>query len=915
LNAIELEKAYDPKTFEGRIYALWKEQGAFKPEAAKGGTAGGDPFVIAIPPPNVTGVLHLGHGLNNSLQDIVARFHRMRGAPTLWVPGTDHAGIATQNVVERRLKERGESRREMGREKFLEETWKVKREHHAIISEQLARIGASVDWDRERFTLDEGLASAVREVFVTLHERDLLYKGKYLVNWCTSCGTALADDEVDHEDTKGKMYHLRYFLAGGEGDAAREAAARGEEPAAGAFVEIATTRPETLLGDTAVAVHPEDGRYAGLKGRAVRLPLAGREIPIVQDAFVDMAFGTGAVKITPAHDPNDWEVAGRHGLPVVNILNADGTLNGEVPEKYRGMTVKQARAAVLEDLKAGGWYVKEEGVNHAVGHCYRCDTVIEPFLSEQWFVRMKPLAEKALAAWQRGEIVFHPKKWEHTYRHWLENIRDWCVSRQLWWGHRIPAWDCAACGKNTVSREDLAACPHCGSASVEQDPDVLDTWFSSWLWPFSTLGWENAGCDTADFRAFYPNTALITAYDIIFFWVARMIMAGLEFTGRSPFRDVCIHGLIRDKQGRKMSKSLGNGLDPLELVDEFGADALKFTLAFMCAQGQDMLVDKDSFKMGSRFANKVWNASRYILMNLEGRELAQAPALLPVDRWIYSRLNGAARAMEEALLSYRFNDAAQVAYEFFWNDFCDWYVEATKLSMRGDGDGAASAAEKDRATTVLLDVLAESLRLLHPLLPFVTEEIYGKLPNCAEGLLIVAQYPRFSEERDDPEGEKRFAFLQEFVRMVRTLRSECQIAPDKKLRVMARLGGEQEGLLRQNEGLVRLLAGIGELEIEAAADGAAGSRPAGAIGLAGGLSGYGFEAFVFIAEAVDIAALKKKFAKDLERDRGFTQGLRAKLANEQFLKNAPPELVAGERKKLEDSLARVGKLESYLSGL
>jgi len=913
LKAIELEKAYDPKTFESRIYACWKERGAFKPESARKNGSPGDnaPFVITIPPPNVTGVLHLGHGLNISLQDVIVRFHRMRGVPTLWVPGTDHAGIATQNVVERKLKERGTSRRELGREKFLEETWKVKREHHAIICEQLARIGASVDWDRERFTLDDGLARAVREVFVTLYERNLLYKGNYLVNWCTSCGTALADDEVDHNETRGMMYRLRYYFANAEGDAARDAAMRGESGSGCAVVEIATTRPETLLGDTAVAVHPEDERYAGLKGQSVRLPLTGRDIPVVFDNYVSREFGTGVVKITPAHDPNDWEVAKRHDLPVVNILNADGTLNDGVPEKYRGMKAKQARAAVLEDLKAGGWYVKEEDISHAVGHCYRCNTVIEPFLSEQWFVRMKPLAEKALAAWQRGEVVFYPKKWEHTYRHWLENIRDWCVSRQLWWGHRIPAWDCGDCGKNSVSRDDLSVCPHCGSANVVQDPDVLDTWFSSWLWPFSTLGWENSGCDTPDFRAFYPTTALVTGYDIIFFWVARMIMAGLEFTGKVPFRDVYFTSLLRDKLGRKMSKSLGNGLDPLDLADEFGADSLKFTLAFMTSQGQDVMADKESFKMGSKFANKIWNASRYILMNLEGRKLVEKPVLLPVDRWIYSQLNGAAKAMEEAFLSYRFNDAAQTAYEYFWNDFCDWYVEATKLSVKTGEDGTQNAAEKDRATTVLLDVLAESLRLLHPLLPFVTEEIYGKLPNVSpetDGLLISARYPRFCEGRDDREAERRFAFLQEFVRMIRTLRSECTITPDKKLRVTARLDAERETLLKQNADLVKLLAGIGELETGAEGS---GGRPEGAIGLAGS----GFEIFVFIAEAVDIAALKKKFAKELERDRAFIKSLQTKLANEQFLKNAPPELVSGEKIKLDDSLARVGKLESYLCGL
>jgi valyl-tRNA synthetase len=549
---------------------------------------------------------------------------------------------------------------------------------------------------------------------------------------------------------------------------------------------------------------------------------------------------------------------------------------------------------------------------------------------------MKPLAEKALASWRRGEIVFYPKKWENTYQHWMENIRDWCVSRQLWWGHRIPAWYCGDCGETSVSRTDLAACPHCGSKAIEQDSDVLDTWFSSWLWPFSTLGWpgtspdgevsrgsskgepRNGDNETSDFKNYYPTTALVTAYDIIFFWVSRMIMAGLEFTGKAPFRDIYIHGLVRDKQGRKMSKSLGNGLDPLELVDEFGADALKFTLAFMCAQGQDILVDRESFKMGSKFANKVWNASRYILMNLEGRNWVKDPGLIPADKWIYSRLNSAARAMEAAFLSYRYNDAAQTAYEYFWNDFCDWYVEATKLSLR-DGDGA----EQDRALTVLLDVLAASLRLLHPLLPFVTEEIYGKLPpecrssgieggGAGEGLLITAPYPQYDQARSDPQGEQNFAFLQELVRQIRTIRSECTIPPEKKVPVLVSLRDDLAPILRENEGLVKLLAGIGDLDISPGA--ARTARPSGAIGLVAqsGFMGQSFEIFVFIADAVDMGVLKQKFRRELEKDRKFTGGLEAKLGNEQFLKNAPPELVAGEKIKLAEAQKRIEKLEAYI---
>jgi len=893
----EMAKAYDPKCFEDRIYALWKESGAFAPKTAENSSKPlsqqqDDKFVVVIPPPNVTGVLHLGHGLNNSLQDIIVRFHRMRGVPTLWVPGTDHAGIATQNVVERKLREKGQSRRELGRGKFLEETWKIKNEHHAIITKQLEKIGASVDWNRERFTMDEGLSRAVREVFVTLYERGLLYKGNYLVNWCTSCGTALADDEVEHEDIKGAMYHLRYFFS------------EDKEK----YIEIATTRPETLLGDTAVAVHPEDERYAAFKGKKLRLPLTEREIPLIFDGYVERSFGTGALKVTPAHDPNDWELGKRHNLPVINILNPDGTLSDEAPPKYRGLPVKKARAIVIEDLIAGGWFVKEEPLKHSVGHCYRCHTVIEPFLSEQWFVKMKPLAEKALACWQRGEIIFYPKKWENTYKHWMENIRDWCVSRQLWWGHRIPAWTCAACGKLTVSRNDIAACPDCGSANVEQDPDVLDTWFSSWLWPFSTLGWNE---NTPDLQRYYPTTALITAYDIIFFWVARMIMAGLEFTGKAPFRDIYIHGLVRDKQGRKMSKSLGNGLDPLELVDEFGADAMKFTLAFMCAAGQDVLVDKESFKMGSKFANKVWNASRYILMNLNECQITENPKLISADKWIYSRLNSAAKTMREAFLSYRYNDAAITAYEYFWNDFCDWYVEATKLSIKS-GD----SQEKSRAAAILLDVLTESLKLLHPLLPFLTEEIFQKISALRKTenkeqrtkLLIDSRYPEYDEKLYSPEEEKNFAALQSLVGMIRTLRSECGITPEKKLPILIRASSETKKPFKEYEGLIKLLAGIGELSIETAG---ASERPSGSIGMAGA----GFEVFVFIAQAVDITALKKKFANDLEKDRKYIESLRTKLSNDQFVKNAPSELVSDQKAKLEETILRTGKFENYIRDL
>ena len=730
MKAIELEKAYNPKDFEDRIYSQWEQNKSFKPSSDKNPEKSGakKTYTVVIPPPNVTGVLHMGHGLNNTLQDIVVRYHRMKGEDTLWVPGTDHAGIATQNVVERRLKkEEGLRRQDLGREKFLERTWKVKEEHHSIISKQQRKLGNSVDWDRERFTLDDGLSKAVREVFVTLFERGLIYKGHYLVNWCTSCGTALADDEVEHEDTPGAMYHMYYEICDKDGNSVSIPSVTLEDGTVfegGSKIEIATTRPETLFGDTAVAVHPEDPRYTSLQGKFVRLALTDKIIPVVQDTYVERGFGTGVVKITPAHDPNDWEVGKRHDLPIVNILNPDGTLNENVPEKYRGLSTKEARKVVIQDLIENDLFKEEEKISHPVGHCYRCHTVVEPYLSDQWFVKMRPLADKALKAWKDGEIVFYPKKWENTYSHWMENIRDWCISRQLWWGHRIPVWYCQECGEMIVSRTDPDKCTKCGcdSSKLVQDPDVLDTWFSSWLWPFSTLGWPEK---TADLEKFYPTSALVTAYDIIFFWVSRMIMAGLEFTGKAPFKDIYIHGLVRDKQGRKMSKSLGNGLDPLEIIDEYGADALKYTLAFMCAQGQDVLIDKDSFKLGSRFANKIWNASRYLLGNLEGRNLIPITEndLTELDKWIYSRLDNAVRTVRNALDNYRYNDGAQALYEFFWTEFCDWYVEASKLSFWNGDDH-----EKDRATSVLMNILEESLRLLHPYLPFVTEEIYQKLP-------------------------------------------------------------------------------------------------------------------------------------------------------------------------------------------
>lgn len=921
MKAIELEKAYNPKDFEDRLYNEWEKNGCFKPASDEesplhekflkcgckncGGKTG--IYSMVIPPPNVTGVLHMGHGLNNTLQDIVVRYHRMKGDNTLWITGTDHAGIATQNVVERQLKKEGKSRKDLGREAFLERTWAVKNAHHDIIVKQQRKLGNSTDWDRERFTMDEGLSKAVREVFVTLYERGLIYKGHYLVNWCPRCGTALADDEVDHTDTAGAMYHIYYEYADGPA------------PDGSTKIEIATTRPETLLGDTAVAVNPNDERYKDVVGKKLRLPLTNREIPIIADSYVDKEFGTGMVKITPAHDPNDWQVGQRNHLEVINILNPDGTLNENCPEKYRGMNCQQARAVIIQDLTDLGLFKEEEKITHSVGHCYRCGTVVEPYLSDQWFVKMQPLAQKALKAWKDGEIVFYPRKWENTYAHWMENIRDWCISRQLWWGHRIPVWYCQSCGETIVSRTEPDCCPKCGSSKekLNQDPDVLDTWFSSWLWPFSTLGWPE---DTEDFKRFFPTSALVTAYDIIFFWVSRMIMASLEFTGKVPFKDIYIHGLVRDKQGRKMSKSLGNGIDPLEIIDIYGSDALKFTLSFMCAQGQDILIDKDSFKLGSRFCNKVWNASRYILGNLEGRTLipVKDSDLTELDKWIYGCLNKAVKTNREALESYRYNDAASSLMEFFWNEFCDWYVEATKLSFwHGDEH------EKNRAISVLLNVLEESLRLMHPFIPFVTEEIYGKLPlnlivenrkkagankivsnEDYTAMLINAPFPEIVVERDSKKIAERFAVLKELISQLRALRAECGIDPANKINIalIVTKGSEAE-VLTEKVDMIKLLSGVANVEFVEA-------KPASSVGTVG----KGFEAFILVDESINREQLISRFKREIETETGYVKRSEAKLGGN-FAKHAPQAVVEEEKRRMEESLRKIEKLKSYVNSL
>lgn len=874
-----------------------------------GGAARKSVFSVVIPPPNVTGVLHMGHALNNTLQDIVVRFHRMRGDDTLWVTGTDHAGIATQNVVEKQLKKEGTNRRELGREAFLERTWAVKRDHHATITKQQRALGNSTDWERERFTLDAGLNRAVKKVFVDLYNKKLLYKGKYLVNYCTRCGTALSDDEVVHSDTKGAMYHIYYAFADDEDlSAVKVIDAKDDEgkvlpsalDLANRRIEIATTRPETLLGDTAVAVNGDDPRYKAIVGKWLKLPLTPRKVKIIADSFVDKSFGTGVVKVTPAHDPNDYAASKRNGLEVINILNPDGTLNDAVPQKYQGLTVQKAREAVVADLESAGLFKEKEVITHSVGHCYRCDTPIEPYLSDQWFVKMEPLAKAALAAWERGDVVFYPRKWENTYKYWLQNIKDWCISRQLWWGHRIPAWTCQKCGKLIVAEEEPKSCPDCASADLKQDEDVLDTWFSSWLWPFSTLGWPE---ETADLKRFYPTSALVTAYDIIFFWVARMIMAGLCFTGKAPFHDIYIHGLVRDKQGRKMSKSLGNGMDPLDIIDTYGSDALKFTLSFMCAQGQDILIDKDSFKLGSRFCNKVWNASRYLLGSLEGRTFVKITpqALKSADIWVLTKLHQAELTATSALLSYRYNDAASALMTFFWNEFCDWYIEASKIPLRDGSD-----AERDRQTSVLLIVLEEALRALHPFIPFVTEELYSKLPPQTKTCdrLITARYPDGQSIIDSTFDAKKaletFDATKAITQSARGLKVECAIDPAQKVDIAIKTQADFDAQV------IKLMAGVKSIETVTA-------QPASSIGATGVTeSGAPYEVFLKVSGDIDKDKLKAHFEKLILSQQALIERATKKLTPA-FIEHAAPEKVAAEKKAQADAQEQIEKLKMYMA--
>ena len=911
----------DPKTIEEPLYRSWSEAGYFHVEPESVTSDGKDPYVVVIPPPNVTAILHMGHGLNNTIQDVMIRWRRMQGRASLWVPGTDHAGIATQNVVERALAKEGCTRHDVGREAFVERVWEHVNGTGGKILDQLKVIGASCDFERTRFTLDDGLSRAVREVFVRLYEKDLIYRGEYIINWCPRCLTALSNEEAEAEGSEGKLYHLRYPLTAEAGERAAQASSEaiGQLPDGRWYITVSTTRPETMLGDTGVAVSPKDERYVALVGAEVDLPLTGRTIPIIADDFVDPGFGSGMVKVTPAHDPNDFEMAQRNDLPVLDIMTDEATISDNAPQAFRGLDRFAARKKVIAEFEALGLYGGDEVHAHSLPHCYRCHTIVEPRLSLQWFVSMKPLAEPALEASKDGTITFQPPHWQKVYESWMENIRDWCISRQLWWGHRIPVWYCGSCEATIVAREDPDRCTSCGGTDLKQDPDVLDTWFSSWLWPFSVFGWPE---ESEDLRAFYPTHDMFTAPEIIFFWVARMIMAGYEFMGEAPFTQVYLHGTVRDAQGRKMSKSLGNGIDPIEVVDLFGADALRFTLLSSAGVGTDIQLDPDdldgSFSPGRNFANKLWNAGRFALMTLgddpvptvayvsEGLELE--------DRWILSRLQRTTGEVTEGLERFRLHEVSERLYHFVWGDFADWYLELIKPRMQGaSGDDSLQAA---RAT--LVAVLDGIFRLLHPLTPFVTSELWERLPQPAgverPDALIVAPWPEPDPGLIDEEAELRLSELQELVTQVRSLRKEYRVPEGSGVTLkLSSVEGPFRSVVEEQGTTLKRLAKVDTCEVNEAGDAGTGGD-ASAVGAHAVLKN-GVEVFIPLEGVIDVGRERERLQEEIDRLGGQVKGTLAKLSNEGFLKGAPADVVEREREKHRSFEEQLNKLRGKLSSL
>ncbi len=878
--AKELEKNYNPADIEPRTYQKWQQKKYFHAEVDRDKK----PFTIVMPPPNITGQLHMGHALDNTLQDILIRFKRMQGYEALWVPGTDHASIATEAKVVEKLREQGISKEEIGREKFLEHVWDWKKQYGGRIVEQLKKIGSSCDWDRERFTMDEGCSKAVKEVFVKLYNKGLIYRGERIINWCPHCLTSISDAEVEYEDQAGHFWHLRYKTTDGTG-----------------YIDLATTRPETLLGDTAVAVNPKDDRYKDMVGKMLDLPIVHRQIPIIADDYVDMEFGTGVVKITPAHDPNDFEVGLRHNLEVINVLTDDAKIVEDYP-KYAGMDRYEARKAIVADLEAEGALLKTEEHEHNVGTCYRCGTTVEPRVSKQWFVAMQDLAKPAIEAVKKGDTKFVPPHFDKTYYHWLEGIRDWCISRQLWWGHQIPAFYCDDCGEMVVTKETSCNCPKCGKP-MRQDPDTLDTWFSSALWPFSTLGWPDK---TEEFDYFYPTSTLVTGYDIIFFWVIRMMFSGLEHTGEVPFNTVLIHGLVRDSQGRKMSKSLGNGIDPLEVIDKYGADALRFTLVTGNAPGNDMRFYWERVEASRNFANKVWNASRFIMMHLGDAKITK-PAkedLEVIDQWILSAVNTLAKDVTENMEKYELGIAVQKIYDFIWTEFCDWYIELVKPRLFNKEEDPVSA---NAAFWTLKTVLIDSLKLLHPYMPFITEEIFCTLQSEEESIMI-SKWPEFDAAWENKDAENKAEMMKNLIRGIRNIRTEMNVAPSRKAQVyivaddtkicdsLKELVGTYQHMISASEVFVQMdKTGIDENAVSVVIDKATVYMP--------------------LADLIDFEKEKERLAKEQKRLEGELKRVHGMLNNEKFMSKAPEAKIAEEKEKLAKYESMMAKVQEQLKAL
>jgi len=868
---LDIAKTYNPAEVEDRIYDFWVKGNYFHAEVDQSKK----PYTIVMPPPNITGQLHMGHALDNTLQDILIRFRRMQGYSALWMPGTDHASIATEAKIVEAMKAEGITKEDIGRDEFLERAWAWRDKFGSRIISQLKKLGSSCDWERERFTLDEGCSKAVKEVFVRLYEKGLIYRGERIINWCPHCKTSISDAEVTYEEKDGSFWHLRYPLTDGSG-----------------FVELATTRPETMMGDTAVAVHPDDERYKGIIGKTITLPIMNREIPVVADEYVEMDFGTGVVKITPAHDPNDFEVGLRHNLPVINIMTDEAIIN-ENGGKYCGMDRYTARKAVVKDLEEQGYLVKVEPMKHNVGSCYRCNSVVEPRVSKQWFVKMEPLAKPAIETVKNGEIKLIPSRFEKTYYNWMENIKDWCISRQLWWGHRIPAWYCADCGAVIVSKSDVNTCPKCGSKNVTQDEDTLDTWFSSALWPFSTLGWPE---ENLDLKYFYPTSTLVTGYDIIFFWVARMIFSGLEYTGKAPFNTVLFHGIVRDDQGRKMSKSLGNGVDPLVEIEKYGADALRFTLATGNTPGNDMRYSSDRVSASRNFANKIWNAARFLLMNLPDDEPAPyIPENLGVeDKWILSKFNSVVRDVTDNLDKFELGLAVAKLYDFIWDVFCDWYIELAKIKLNSGDEAAAKTAR-----AVLVYVFSETLKLLHPFMPFITEEIWQALPHSGE-TIMVSKWPEYNEKLAFETEEQNFQIIMDAIRAIRNRRNEMNVPPSKKAKVV--IVSERSDLFKDCASFIERLASASEVELTNSYD------PDGAVTVVTDAATI----YIPMKELMDFSKELERLEKELAKANVDKEFFEKKLNNPGFVAKAPEKVVAEQREQLSKVLE---KIENLLAGI